>query len=86
MLSIVIPARNEVDSLEPLHREIDSVLGASALQAEIVIVDDGSTDGTWSGSWRWQQPIRACAASAFAGTLERLQPSAPPLPASEATR
>ncbi|MDE2755899.1 MAG: glycosyltransferase family 2 protein, partial [Acidobacteriota bacterium] len=48
MLSIVIPARNEVDSLEPLHREIDAVLEASALQAEIIFVDDGSTDGTWS--------------------------------------
>lgn len=49
MLSIVVPARNEVDSLEPLHREIDAVLEASALQAEIIFVDDGSTDGTWSG-------------------------------------
>lgn len=48
MLSIVIPARNEADSLEPLHREIGSVLAASALQAEIIVVDDGSTDGTWS--------------------------------------
>ena len=48
MLSIVVPARNEVDSLEPLHREIDSLLDRSALQAEIIIVDDGSTDGTWS--------------------------------------
>lgn len=49
MLSIVIPARNEVDSLETLHREIDSVLEAAALQAEIIFVDDGSTDGTWPG-------------------------------------
>ena len=48
MLSIVVPARNEEDSLELLHREIDSVLGASALQAEIIVVDDGSTDATWS--------------------------------------
>lgn len=48
MLSIVVPARNEEDNLEALHREIDSVLGASALPAEIIIVDDGSTDATWS--------------------------------------
>ena len=48
MFSIVVPARNEEDSLELLHREIDSVLGASALQAEIIVVDDGSTDATWS--------------------------------------
>ncbi len=48
VLSIVIPARNEEDSLEPLHREIDAVLNSSGLEAEIVVVDDGSTDGTWS--------------------------------------
>ena len=48
MLSIVIPACNEEDSLEPLHRELDAVLHSSGLEAEIVIVDDGSTDGTWS--------------------------------------
>ncbi len=48
MFSIVVPARNEEDSLELLHREIDSVLGASTLKAEIIVVDDGSTDATWS--------------------------------------
>ena len=48
MLSIVVPARNEVDSLGPLHRELDSVLRSAGLEAEIIIVDDGSTDGTWS--------------------------------------
>jgi glycosyltransferase involved in cell wall biosynthesis len=47
MLSIVIPVLNEADSLLELHGQIDSACSANGIDAEIVFVDDGSTDGSW---------------------------------------
>jgi glycosyltransferase involved in cell wall biosynthesis len=46
-LSIVIPLCNERDSLEPLHAELDEVARARGYELDIVLVDDGSTDGSW---------------------------------------
>ena len=48
MISIVIPVLNEALNLAPLHREIDEVLRNAGLQAEMIIVDDGSMDGSWN--------------------------------------
>lgn len=48
MISIVIPVLNEEQNLAPLHREIDEVLRVAGLQAEMIIVDDGSNDGSWN--------------------------------------
>jgi glycosyltransferase involved in cell wall biosynthesis len=45
-LSLVIPAHNERDSIGLMVREARSVLPALAREFEIVVVDDGSTDGT----------------------------------------
>jgi len=47
MISIVIPVLNEEENLAPLHREIDEVLRSTGLQGEMIIVDDGSKDGSW---------------------------------------
>ncbi len=47
MLSIVIPAYNERESLEPLHRELDQVARAHGYDLDVILVDDGSTDGSW---------------------------------------
>ena len=47
MLSIIVPVLNEEQSLEELHRQIDEVTGAQQIDAEIVFVDDGSSDGSW---------------------------------------
>ena len=44
-LSIVLPCHNEVESLPPLVDEIRGVPGLPAA-LEIILVDDGSTDGT----------------------------------------
>jgi glycosyltransferase involved in cell wall biosynthesis len=47
MLSVVIPVLNEAESLPQLVRELDRVAIVHAYEMQIIIVDDGSTDGTW---------------------------------------
>jgi glycosyltransferase involved in cell wall biosynthesis len=46
-LSIVIPVYNEEENVEPLVQEIKSVVESLGKRYEIVIVDDGSQDGTF---------------------------------------
>ena len=48
MLSIVVPVFNEEESLEELHRQISAACETQTLDVELVFVDDGSTDGSWS--------------------------------------
>src|SRR5437879_4508136 len=48
MLSIIIPVFNEAESLSALYSEIDSVCATGPIEAELIFVDDGSTDGTWA--------------------------------------
>lgn len=47
-LSIVIPVYNEEENVEPLIREINGVLAPLGKTCEIVAVDDGSKDGTFT--------------------------------------
>lgn len=46
-LSVVIPIYNEAPNLEPLYREITEALGAWGRPYEVILVDDGSTDGSF---------------------------------------
>lgn len=46
-LSIVIPLYNEADSLPELTEWISRVAGVERLNYEIILVDDGSHDGSW---------------------------------------
>lgn len=45
-LSVLLPAYNEAENLVELVPEIEKVLTANGITFEIVVVDDGSTDGT----------------------------------------
>ncbi len=45
-ISIVVPIYNEVENVDPLVTEVGRVLDASDREAEVILVDDGSTDGT----------------------------------------
>ncbi len=47
MLSIVVPLFNEVEGLATLHQELSEVAAAQGYDAEVIFVDDGSTDGSW---------------------------------------
>jgi glycosyltransferase involved in cell wall biosynthesis len=47
MISVIIPAYNEKESLAPLLAEIDEVARRIDSDLEVVFVDDGSTDGSW---------------------------------------
>ena len=47
-ISIVIPLLNEAESLPELTRWIARVLEAQGLSYEVILIDDGSTDDSWS--------------------------------------
>jgi dolichol-phosphate mannosyltransferase len=47
-LSIVVPVFNEKENLPLLHDAIAKVLNADRIAAEMIFVDDGSTDGSWA--------------------------------------
>ena len=46
-VSVVIPVYNEVESVEPLVREIFDVLVGLSKSYEVLLIDDGSKDGSW---------------------------------------
>src|SRR5262245_21974872 len=46
LLSVIVPAYNEEEVLPEFHRRLSAVLDVLALDAEVVYVNDGSTDGT----------------------------------------
>lgn len=46
-ISVVVPAYNERDNIKPLYEKVKSVLDRITKDYEIIIVDDGSTDGTF---------------------------------------
>ncbi len=48
MLSIVIPVFDEEESLETLLGELGEVAAAEGYELDVVLVDDGSTDGSWA--------------------------------------
>ncbi|WP_018969251.1 glycosyltransferase [Rubritalea marina] len=48
LVSFVIPAMNQQDALEPLFKGIRHSMRASGYDWEIIFIDDGSTDSTWS--------------------------------------
>src|SRR5256886_12814554 len=45
-VSVIVLVYNEVDSVEPLHRELTGVLEALGTSFEVLYIDDGSRDGS----------------------------------------
>ena len=48
MISVVIPLFNEEESLAELFNQLAAVAAKESLEFEVIFVDDGSTDGSWS--------------------------------------
>ncbi len=47
-ISIIIPAYNEEGNIEPLLKKIEELIKTSKKDFEVILVDDGSTDNTYS--------------------------------------
>jgi glycosyltransferase involved in cell wall biosynthesis len=47
-VSVVVPAKDEEESIPELCQWISRVMQTNGLSYEIIFIDDGSTDGTWS--------------------------------------
>ena len=47
-LSVIIPFLNEIESLSELYPWIVRTLEKAALSFELILIDDGSTDSSWS--------------------------------------
>jgi glycosyltransferase involved in cell wall biosynthesis len=46
-LSVVIPLYNEEPNVAPLHSELSAILASTRIAYELLVIDDGSTDGTF---------------------------------------
>jgi len=46
-VSIVIPLRDEEENVVPLHDELTGVFAQIGVSYEMILVDDGSVDGTF---------------------------------------
>ena len=47
ILSICVPVYNEAENIPLLHEAISKVIDPNRIDAELILVDDGSKDGSW---------------------------------------
>jgi glycosyltransferase involved in cell wall biosynthesis len=52
-VSVVIPVYNEEASIDALMLRVFGLLERESIEAEVVCIDDGSTDGTWDKLVAW---------------------------------
>jgi len=57
-IAIIVPAFNEKESLAPLMREINSVVEKDKRNYEVILVDDGSFDGTFEEGERLKEKYK----------------------------
>ena len=76
-LSVVIPLYNEEPNVAELHRELTAALGAWGRSYELVLIDDGSTDGTFAALKALQAGDPHVRVVALRGTSGRRRRSRP---------
>ncbi len=54
-VSVVVPAYNEVENIFPLMEEFSRMFSRTRMNGEVILVDDGSTDGTFLKAKECQQ-------------------------------
>lgn len=54
LLSIVIPCFNEAEAIGSLRKAMDDFAGGLDVALELILVDDGSGDGTWCQLTSWE--------------------------------
>lgn len=64
-ISVVVPLYNEEESLPELVQWIDRVARTNELTYEIILIDDGSTDGSWSVVERLKEKYSAIKGVSF---------------------
>ncbi len=63
-LSVVLPIYNEEKGIGELYQRLTEVLSATGLSYQIIMVNDGSRDGSWRRILELgDRRSRACAAS-----------------------
>lgn len=65
-ISVVVPLYNEAESLPELVAWIDRVAEAEGLAYEVLLIDDGSTDGSWEAIERLKERFPALRGIRFA--------------------
>ena len=65
-ISVVVPLYNEVESLAELAAWIDRVATENKLSYDIILIDDGSTDGSWDEVERLKEHYPAIKGIRFA--------------------
>ena len=68
-LSIIIPLYNEEPNVAPLHAELSTVLASMHVAHEVLVVDDGSTDGTFDAVRRIQAADPSVRVVRFSGNF-----------------
>ena len=56
-LSVVAPCYNEEDNVAPLARRLAAAMAEMPVAGEVILVDDGSRDGTWAQIEALQQEL-----------------------------
>ncbi len=54
-ISVIIPAKDEEESIPELSQWISRVMSSHGFSYEVIFIDDGSTDGTWDAIKKMNQ-------------------------------